>query len=227
MCGRYSLGKTDRVDWGKFGVAPVPALEPRWNIAPGSDVLAIREGRSGREATMLRWGLIPGWAKDPAIGNRLVNARSESAHEKPAFRGAFASRRCLLPADGFYEWQIVPGRKRKQPWRVEAEDGHVLALGALWEHWRGAAGDSRETCVILTVPVNEVLHHIHDRMPVIVAPRDFDVWLAQDTSRARARELCHPASEAPLAAWPVGLAINAPTSDGAALAEPLGDKDPS
>jgi putative SOS response-associated peptidase YedK len=221
MCGRYSLGKTDRVDWGKFGVAPLPNLDPHWNIAPGTDVVAIRECAAGREATLLRWGLIPSWAKDPSIGNRLANARAETAHEKPAYRSAFKSRRCLLPADGFYEWQVVKGEKRKQPWRIEARDGGVLALGALWESWRDPGGETHETCTVLTVPVNKALAHIHDRMPLIVAPCEFGAWLARDTSTERARELCDPAPEALLAAWPIGLAVNTPTNDDQSVAEPI------
>ncbi|HLA90111.1 MAG TPA: SOS response-associated peptidase [Gemmatimonadaceae bacterium] len=221
MCGRYSLGKTDRLNWGRFGVSAVPGVKPRWNIAPASDVLAIRDGRTGREATLLRWGLIPSWAKDPSIGNRLANARAESAHEKPAFRSAFRSRRCVLPADGFYEWQVVPGQKRKQPWRVEPRDGGVLALGALWEAWRSPDGETRETCTILTVPVNEALRHIHGRMPVIVAPHDFGAWLSRETTTEEAHTLCRPAPDDLLGAWRISLAINAPTNDDEAVARPL------
>ena len=221
MCGRYSLGKTDRLDWGTFGVAPLPTLEPHWNIAPGADVVAIRERAAGREATLLRWGLIPSWAKDRSIGTRLANARAETAGEKPAFRGAFKSRRCLLPADGFYEWQAVKGEKRRQPWRIEANDGAILALGALWESWREPGGEMRETCTILTVPVNASLAHIHDRMPLIVAPREFTAWLARNTSTERARELCVAAPDALLAAWPIGLAVNTPTNDDPGIAEPV------
>jgi putative SOS response-associated peptidase YedK len=221
MCGRYSLGKADRVDWGSFGVAPLPNLVPHWNIAPGADVVAIREGAAGREATLLRWGLIPGWAKDAGIGNRLANARAETAHEKPAFRGAFKARRCLLPADGFYEWQVVKGEKRKQPWRIEATDGAILALGALWESWRDPGGETRETCTILTVPANTSLAQIHDRMPLIVAPRAFTAWLARDTSTERAKELCVEAPEVLLAAWPIGHAVNTPTNDGPGIADPV------
>ena len=221
MCGRYSLGKTDRFEWGRFGVKPLPGLQPHWNITPSADVVAIRDGKDGREATWLRWGLIPNWAKDPTIGNRLVNARAESAHTKPAFESAFKSRRCLLPADGFYEWQVVPGQKRRQPWRVEAKDGALLALGALWESWRAPEGDARETCTILTVPVNASLEHIHDRMPVIVAASDFNTWLSRETSSDSAKSLCHPAPDALLTAWRISFAINAAANDDASVAAPL------
>lgn len=223
MCGRYSLGKTDRLDWGRFGVPAVPNVTPRWNIAPGTDVLAIRAAKGGREATWLRWGLIPIWAKDPTIGNRLANARAESAHEKPAFRTAFRSRRCVLPADGFYEWQVVTGQKRKQPWRVEPRDGDVLALGALWEAWHDPAGGARETCTILTVPVNQSLAHIHERMPVIIAPRDLGAWLSRETTSEEAHALCRSAPEELLTAWRISLAINAPTNDDESVARPLAE----
>ena len=218
MCGRYSLGRTDRVDWGTFGVAPVPGLTPHWNIVPGSEVVAVRAGADGREVVMLRWGLIPGWAKDPSIGSRLVNARAESAQEKPAFHDAFTSRRCLLPADGFYEWQVVPGQKRKQPWRIELRGGGTLALGALWESWRDPAIGTRETCTILTVPVNEALREIHDRMPVIIAPRDYGSWLAAGTSMPEARALCRPAANDSLEAWRISTDINAAANDGESVA---------
>ena len=221
MCGRYSLGKTDHLDWGRFGVAPNPCLEPHWNIAPGTDVLAIRDSRDGREATWLRWGLIPHWAKDPGIGNRHVNARAESADEKPAFRDAFRSRRCILPADGFYEWQAIPGQKRKQPWRVESKDGAIFALGALWESWRAPGGETRETCTVLTVPVNDALRHIHDRMPVLVAPADYGEWLSLGSAMDVVKALCRPAPDDLLDAWRVSLAINAAANDGASLAAPL------
>lgn len=219
MCGRYSLGKTDLIEWSRLGVGPPARLDARWNIAPGSDVLVIRHGAKGREAAMLRWGLIPSWAKDPGIGHRMVNARAESAHERPAFSSAFASRRCLLPADGFYEWQVVQGRKKKQPWRIEAKDGSILALGGLWESWRDPGGEARETCTILTVPVSTALAHIHDRMPVIIADVDSDRWLDARASVDDARGLCRPAPGALLDAWPISLAINEPTSDGPTVAE--------
>lgn len=221
MCGRYSLGKTDCVDWGGFGVAPVPGLVPHWNIAPGSEVVAVRASTRGREVVLLRWGLIPIWAKDPSIGNRLVNARAESAHTTPAFRDAFAARRCLLPADGFYEWQVVPGQKRKQPWRIAALDGGTLALGALWESWRDPAGGTRDTCTILTVPVNDALREIHDRMPVIIGPRNYGSWLAVDSPIEQARALCRPAPNAALQAWRISMEINAAVNDGESVVIPL------
>lgn len=213
MCGRYSLGRTDRLDWGRFGVAAISGLVPRWNITPGTDVLAVREGADGRETALLRWGLIPHWAKDPAIGHRLVNARTETAHEKPSFREAFRSRRCLLPADGFYEWQAVPGVRRKQPWRIEAATGEPIALGALWEFWRDPAGQRVDTCTVLTVPVSRALAHIHDRLPLILDPHDWARWLSPRTAPDGARSLCHSAPEALLTAWQISERVNDVSND--------------
>lgn len=218
MCGRYSLGRTDRLDWAGLGVAPLPDLAPHWNIAPGADVLAIREGGAGRQAVTLRWGLIPSWAKDPAIGHRLANARAESADMRTAFRDAFRLRRCILPADGFYEWEGLKGQKRRQPWRVEARDGGILALGAIWESWRDPEGDPLETCTILTVPANETIEPIHDRMPVIVARGDIAAWLSPKRSVGDAKALCHPAPDDLLDCWRVSFAINTATNDDATVA---------
>ena len=221
MCGRYSLGRTDTFDWSAFGVAPGGGLVPRWNIAPGTDVLAVREGDGGRETALLRWGLVPGWSRDASIGRRLANARAESAHEKTSFRAAFASRRCMLPADGFYEWQQVPGEKRKQPWRIERAGGGGLALGALWEHWRGPDGVTIESCAILTVPANAALSHIHDRMPVIIATADMPDWLARTADLTTARALCVPAPDGLLATWRISTAVNVPGRDDASVAAPV------
>jgi putative SOS response-associated peptidase YedK len=224
MCGRYSLGKTDRLDWGRFGVKPFPGLVPRWNIAPGTPVLTIRQTDEGlREATALKWGLIPARSQDPTRGGGIVNARAESAHEKPAFRAAFRARRCLLPADGFFEWQTAPGAKRRLPWRVEDADGGVFALGGLWELWRQPGAEPLETCTILTVPANRLLERIHDRMPVIVAPGDYDRWLSPITALDDARALCRPADENTLKVFRVGFAVNTPANDTPEVAQPLDD----
>jgi len=223
MCGRYSFGKLDRVDWGKFGVPPIPGLIPRWNISPGSDVIAVRSAAEGHETASLRWGLVPGWAKDPAIGHRLANARSETAHEKPSFRAAFKARRCLLPADGFYEWQVVAGRRHKQPWRIERADGSILALGGLWEFWRDQQGAKLETCTILTVPVNAALAHVHDRLPLLVDRHDWARWLSPHTSVHAARALLRSPPEDALAAWKISEAVNVVSHDDPSIIEPISD----
>jgi putative SOS response-associated peptidase YedK len=143
MCGRFALSKSDRIDWAQFGVKRGPMLPPHWNLGPGRAIAAGRDAGEGPEVAMLRWGLIPFWASDPTIGNRLANARAESAAEKPAFRAAFRARRCLIPADGFYEWQVVSGQSKKQPWFVQRADGGVFALAGLWERWEPKAGAAR------------------------------------------------------------------------------------
>ncbi len=206
MCGRYSLGRNDRIDWEQLGVPRIPDLLPRWNIAPTMPVLAVRE-RAGstdgaRETAWLKWGLIPSWAKDATICAKLMNARSDTAAEKPSFRSAFKARRCILPADGFFEWQGVPGARKKQPWRLEDVDGRILALGALWERWTPPEGDPIETCTILTTDVSPGLAHIHDRLPVIVAPGDWAAWLSPRTPREEVQALCHTPPDGTLNAWP-------------------------
>jgi putative SOS response-associated peptidase YedK len=222
MCGRYSFGKIDRMDFSRFGVAPVPSLVPRWNISPGTDVLAVRHAADGHhETAMLRWGLVPSWTKDPSIGHKLANARAETAHEKPSFRAAFRARRCLLPADGFFEWQVVAGRRHKQPWRIEAADGAILALGGLWEFWRDEQGEKLETCTVLTVPVNAALAHIHDRLPLILDHHDWHRWLSPHTSVDAARALLHAPPEDALAAWKVSEAVNVVSHDDPSIIEPV------
>src|SRR3990172_3108070 len=138
MCGRFALSKSDRIDWAQFGVKRGPMLPPHWNLGPGRAIAAGRDTGEGAEGALLRWGLVPFWASDPTIGSRLANARAESAAEKPAFRAAFRARRCLVPADGFYEWQVVAGASHKQPWFVRRADGGVFALAGLWERWTPA-----------------------------------------------------------------------------------------
>ena len=163
-------------------------LRPRYNIAPSQEVAVVRDGDGGRSLSMLRWGLIPGWAKDPAIAYKLINARSETVSGKPSFRSAYRRRRCLIPADGFYEW--TRRGKTKQPWLIGPRDGGVFAFAGLWERWtvpEGAAltgslaelrpGDVVETCTILTTAANGVVARVHNRMPVILPPGAFDPWL--------------------------------------------------
>lgn len=182
MCSRYSLSTPAETLAEHFRLERIPPLTPRHNIAPSQQVPIVRlpltESRpqmSGREMTLVRWGLIPAWAKDPAIGNRMINARAETVAEKPAFREAFARRRCLVPADGYYEWQRV-GRG-KQPCCIRMRDGRPFAFAGLWEQWTRPDGKVVETCAILTTEPNETLRPIHDRMPVILDPDNYDLWL--------------------------------------------------
>lgn len=221
----------------EFGVteAPRATLPPDYNVAPTKDVYAVvvddREDESKRLLTTMRWGLVPSWAKDSAIGNRMINARLESAAQKPAYRNAWRHRRALLPADGYYEWytpQVAAGAKpRKQPYFVHDPGGGSLAMAGLYEFWRDpsvAADDPHawwRTTTVLTCPATETLRHIHDRMPVLVDPQMWSQWLDPHYS-GDPRDLLDPdASAAGLAAYPVSTAVNSVRNNGPALLEPL------
>jgi len=178
MCGRFVLMMLGRDLAKHFALEEVPDLEPRYNIAPTQMVAVIRldQDTLRRRLVLVKWGLIPFWAKDPSIGNRLINARAETAAVKPAFRAAFKSRRCLVPADGYYEWK----KKRagpKQPYLARNADGSPFAFAGLWEKWQAPGGESIESCTILTTDANELTQPIHDRMPVILQVKDYDLWL--------------------------------------------------
>jgi putative SOS response-associated peptidase YedK len=200
-----------------FGLNSAPDLLPRYNIAPTQSVLAIRaDEQAGREAQTLRWGLVPFWAKDLAIGSRMINARGETVSEKPAFRQAFRRRRCLIPADGFYEWQKVPGGK--QPWFISRRDDIPLAFAGLWERWdKRGTEDPVETCTIVTTAANATLAPLHDRMPVILGPQDWDSWLGANTPPEALVDLLRPAADDLLGARPVSRRVNSPGNDGPEL----------
>ena len=171
MCGRFVLMTPGRSLAKRFGLEEVPDLEPRYNIAPTQMVAMIRLDRDTlqRRLVLVKWGLIPFWAKDSSIGNRLINARAESAAEKPAFRSAFKSRRCLVPADGYYEWKKRKGGQ-KQPYLARNADGSPFAFAGLWERWQAPEDEIIESCTILTTDANDLTQPIHDRMPVILKP---------------------------------------------------------
>ena len=215
MCGRYVLVSPAEVIAEYFGLSEVPVYPPRYNIAPTQHALVVRETPAGeREAAMLRWGLIPAWAKDPAIGGRMINARAEGLADKPAFRAAFRRRRCLVPADGFYEWSPVAGG-RKQPYFIRFVSGAPLALAGLWEEWRSPGGDAVATFTIVTTAANEALHAIHDRMPVLVAPADHDEWLSSPNPSA----LLAPWAAEPFEIRPVSTRVNSVQNDAPELLE--------
>ena len=194
---------------------------PRWNIAPTQDVLIARDDAQGvRELAAVRWGLIPPWAKDTKMSARMINARSETASEKPSFRDAWRRRRCIIPADGFYEWLRVGERKR--PFCFRRADGDPMAMAGLWESWRSPQGDTIESCSILTTAANTVVGTIHDRMPVILGAVDFDAWLDVDGSDGRAvSALTGPCSDDVLVAYEVSTLVNSARNDQAACCEPL------
>jgi putative SOS response-associated peptidase YedK len=194
--------------------ADVSDLLPRYNIAPSQPVVAVRLAEEGRHAiAWLRWGLVPSWAKDPSIGHSLINARAETVAEKPAFRGAFKSRRCLIPASGFYEWQAAGG-KQKQPHFIRMLDGRPFALAGLWECWRVGEGEPVETCAILTTEANAVVGPIHQRMPVIVAQDAFGSWLDPHTPPPELHALLRTYRAEEMTAVPVGRFVNNPRNEG-------------
>lgn len=212
MCGRYLLIAPVEALRRLFGVTESPNLAARYNIAPTQEAAVVRIGAGGRELAKLRWGLVPHWAKNTNIGAGLINARAESAAEKPSFRAAYRKRRCLVPADGFYEWKGEG--TAKQPYLVARPDGATLAFAGLWEHWQGQGEDGPltiESFAILTTDANATLKPIHPRMPAILDRRDYEAWL--DAGNARAGELLRPAPDEALAAVPVSTRVNAVRND--------------
>jgi putative SOS response-associated peptidase YedK len=222
MCGRFTLTDPDADLTVQFNLPEIPDMPPRYNIAPTQPVAAVRVSpeASQREMVLLRWGLIPFWAKDVKIGARMINARSETAAEKPAFRAAFRRRRCLVVADGFYEWQKQNGTK--QPFFIHLRDGHPFALAGLWEHWEGPGGDVIESCTLLTTQPNELLKALHNRMPVILHPQDYDLWLDPQVQQADPlRPLLQPYPPDHMDAYPVSRWVNSPGNDDPRCIEPL------
>jgi putative SOS response-associated peptidase YedK len=222
MCGRYSLTTPVEGLRRVFGFLEQPNLAPRYNIAPSQEIAAVRLGEDGgRHFAWLRWGLIPSWAKDIKIGYRTINARAETAAEKPAFRAAFRKRRCLVLADGFYEWQ-KQDKGAKQPYRVTLAEGGPFGFAGLWESWRDPeSGERIESATIVVTEANDLLRPIHDRMPVILAPADFDAWLDAERPREAARALLRPYPAAALAAYPVSTRVNKVANDDPEVIAPL------
>jgi len=196
-----------------FGADETPNSEPRYNVAPTQPVAAIRIGSAAetREIVFLRWGLIPHWADDPSIGNRMINARAETVSSKPSFRQAFKKRRCLVVADGFYEWQKVDGKK--QPFYIHLKDDQPFGFAGLWERWSGK-GEEIQSCTIITTEPNELMKPIHNRMPVIVQQEDYDRWLnpAFEDGKALQQVLRRYPTEL-MAAYPVSTLVNNPRND--------------
>lgn len=213
MCGRFALKAPPAELITHFGLASCPDLFPRYNIAPTSDVLVFRhKPDTGRVGQMVRWGLVPSWAKDPSIGAKLNNARGETVAEKPSFRTSFAKHRCLIPASGFYEWKPASegGKVRRQPFYVRpADENGLFAFAGLLARWRSDAGDDLITTCIITTGPNAVMEPIHDRMPVILEQGTWDAWLGAENATTEAlKGLLVPAPPTGMMAFPVGMAVN-------------------
>lgn len=229
MCGRYTLHHTREEIEERFAAELVPHLaadaEPRYNIAPTQTILTVTERPGGaRLLDGFRWGLIPSWAKDPGIGNKMINARAETLAEKPSFRTALSRRRCLIPADGFYEWQdALPSegsskKPPKTPMHLHLTGGGLFAFAGLWDEWHAPGGSPLRSCTIITTAPNAVAAPIHDRMPVILTPEDEALWLNPSvTDTASLLPLLAPYPAALMDAYAVSRAVNTPTVDDAGL----------
>lgn len=222
MCGRFTQTASPEVIALQFEVADLPLFTPRYNIAPSQAVAAIRiePEKTERQLVLLRWGLIPSWAKDPKIGHQCINAKAETVAEKPSFRAAFKTRRCLVIATGFYEWQVEG--KRKQPMWIGLKSHSPFAFAGLWEHWQPPDGEVIESCTILTTEPNELLRPIHNRMPVILASTAYDQWLDPTVQHGESlKALLRPYPSEELTAYPVSTLVNNPRHDAPDCLEPL------
>ena len=218
MCGRYTLSTPmdDLVE--VFDVAPVTFdHEPRYNIAPTQYAPVVASDRRGTRMGLMRWGLVPSWAKDPSIGSRMINARAETLRSKPAFKEAVVARRCLVPADGFYEWVVE--ESGKVPYWIHASDRAPLSLAGLWERWEGRGQESMYSFTIITVDPNEAVRPLHDRMPAIVPQSERATWLDKRVRTENALEILRP-YEGELASYPVSTLVNSPANDVPECIEP-------
>lgn len=228
MCGRFTLRAPAEAIASLFNLDEMTQVVPRYNIAPTQPVGIVRmnPAREAREWTHVLWGLIPSWSKDPTMGARLINARSETVREKPSFRAAFKRRRCLVPADGFYEWKKIG--KRKQPYHITVDDGApgaegaepLFAIAGLWESWSSPDGSILESCTLLTTEANEAMEPLHHRMPVIIEPEDYAMWLGSGRDEERdyldnLHHLMRPYPSAPISAREVSMYVNNSRNEGA------------
>lgn len=222
MCGRYSLTHTAEEIASRFDVTAPAEYAPRYNVAPTQVMPVVRADGDRRQLARLRWGLVPFWAKDRTIGNRMINARSETASEKPAFRAAFRRRRCLVPADSFYEW--VEHEGKKWPIRISFDGGELGAFAGLWERWSSPDGEVVESYTILTTDADPVLSELHDRMPLWAPEQFWQQWLFEDDDAEEVLELMREDFPAESVGYePVSRELNRPQNDSAKLVRPLDD----
>ena len=219
MCGRFAFYSPAEATAALFGVSDVPELKPRFNIAPTQSIAAIRlDSKESREVALLRWGLVPFWAKDPSIGNRMINARAETVAEKPSFRAAYRKRRCLILADGFYEWRKEADGKT--PYFISLASGEPFVFAGLWEDWCAKdSDDSLQSTAIITTAANDFMSQLHHRMPVVLQQDAADRWLGGD------EQLLSDAGESspPFRAWPVDRRVNNARNEGEELVEAAGE----
>ena len=219
MCGRFAFYSPTEATAALFGVSKVPEVKPRYNIAPTQSIAAVRVGADdSRELALLRWGLIPFWAKDPSIGNRMINARAETVAEKPSFRAAYRKRRCLVLADGFYEWR--KGSDGKTPYYISLASGEPFAFAGLWEDWHAKDSDeSLQSAAIITTSANDFMSQLHQRMPVVLEKDSADRWLDGDDQL-----LSDAAESSPrFRAWPVDRRVNNARNEGEDLVGAAGE----
>jgi putative SOS response-associated peptidase YedK len=214
MCGRFTLFVDPKDLMEAFPGFEVPAdWTPRYNIAPTQPVAVIANNNQDK-IEFFQWGLIPSWAKDPKIGNRMITARSETLAEKPSFRTAYRRRRCLVLADGFYEWRKEPGQKTKTPMYIRLQSGEPFGFAGLWESWRSPEDDTTLSCTIITTTPNELVKEIHNRMPVILDRAAYDLWLdPAEQSPDQLQEWLRPYPASEMTAYPVSRLVNSPSND--------------
>jgi putative SOS response-associated peptidase YedK len=225
MCGRFvSASSPDEIARYFDAEAPEALLEPSYNVAPTNDVYAVLNDGGVRRLDAFHWGLVPIWAKDPRQGSKMINARAETLAAKNAYKPAFKRRRCIIPADGFYEWKKIPGQKTKEPHFIHRPEGEPLAFAGLWEVWRGPdkQGDPLRSCTIVTTSANETMEPLHDRMPVILPASAWEEWLdpANDDLETLGKLLV-PAPPEIIVTHPVSTEVNTVRNKGAELIEPV------
>jgi putative SOS response-associated peptidase YedK len=227
MCGRYAITSPLEALIKAFAVKGArPNLQPRYNAAPSQDLPVVRAGREGREITLMHWGLVPSWSKGPDSRYSMINARAETVASKPAYRGPFRRRRCLIPANGFYEWKKTADGK--QPYFIALATGEAFAFAGLWDHWTGAQGDEITSFAIIVTAANDCVRPIHDRMPVILGPDDHEAWLGERgaPSRTKLAIMLRPYPAELMRAYPVSRDVNSPANDSPELLEQVGESQP-
>lgn len=222
MCGRFTLRTSPAQLVEIFQLLREPVFKPRYNIAPTQPIAVVRQSETSRELSLLHWGLIPSWSKDPKMGARMINARSDTVATKPSFRAAFKRRRCLIAADGFYEWKKLDA-KNKQPMYIRLKSDEPFAFAGLWEAWHGGDGTEIESCTIITTDANDLLREVHDRMPVILPEEAYGTWLNPKESDAETLQaLLVPYAPDEMTFFPISTLVNSPRNDSPECIKPAG-----